>query len=138
MTLPIPELLERMAATVRTEIGPSVDGAFPRTQAFMAAVVLEKVARQVALAPEHERADAADIALLFADLDAMLPAAATPPLLRAVVAQGLDRGDGAVLCRLIEALYAQRVELGPAFEVALGRVRTTLRAAIDRRVEYAA
>jgi hypothetical protein len=44
VTVPPPELLGRLATTLREEIGPSVNGGYPRTQAFMAAVVLEKVA----------------------------------------------------------------------------------------------
>ena len=39
MTLAPAELLERMAPTLRKEIGPAVDGEYPRTQAFMAAQV---------------------------------------------------------------------------------------------------
>ena len=47
--------------------------------------------------------------------------------------------DAAALCTLIETLYASRAELGAArFDALLGRVRETLRASIDRRMEYAA
>jgi hypothetical protein len=46
--------------------------------------------------------------------------------------------DAAALCTLIETLYASRAELGAArFDALLGRVRETLRASIDRRMEYA-
>ena len=53
--------------------------------------------------------------------------------------QALTRSrDAAALCALIEALYASRAELGDArFDALLGRVRDTLRASIDRRMEYA-
>ena len=74
MTLPPEELLERLATTLRQDIGPAVTGAYPRTQAFMAAVVAEKLARQLAVAPAHERADAADLVQLYANLDARLRA----------------------------------------------------------------
>ena len=138
MTLPPPEILERLSATMRSEIAPAVEGDYPRTQAFMAAVVLEKLARQLAAASDHERADAAEMSQLFADLDATLAAGHAPPAVRAAVEQGLGRADNEVLCRLIEALYAEREALGPAgFEAALGRVRTTMRARIDRQAEYA-
>ena len=41
-------------------------------------------------------------------------------------------------CRLIEALYAHRDALGaPTFDAALRRVRATLRARVDRQMEYA-
>jgi hypothetical protein len=50
-----------------------------------------------------------------------------------------DTRDAAALCALIETLYADRAELGATrFEALLGRVRRTLRANIDRRMEYAA
>ena len=138
MTLPPPEILERLAVTLRTEIGPAVEDAYPRTQAFMAAVVLEKLARQLALVRQHEQADVAEMAQLFADLDAMLPAEQTPRAVRAIVEEGAAHGDSEVLCRMIEALYRHEDDLGPRFDTSLQRVRTTLRARIDRQVEYAA
>jgi hypothetical protein len=136
--LPRAELLARLSTTLRREIGPAVDGEYPRTQAFMAAVVTEKLARQIAVGPAHERADEADRAELFTDLDALLPAHSTPPELRAIVDEGLAGGDSAVVCRLIEALYASAQVLGrPSFDAALGRVRVTLRACVNRQMEYA-
>jgi hypothetical protein len=139
MTLPPPELLERLSLTLRKEIGPAVDGDYPRTQAFMAAVVVEKLARQLMFATDHERADTAEMGRLFTDLDAALSAERTPPAVRAIVDEGMVRRDAGVLCRLIEELYAHRDELGPAsFDAALGRVRVALRARIDRQSEYAA
>jgi hypothetical protein len=134
VTLPPSDLLGRVSTTLREEIGPAVTGAYPRTQAFMAAVVLEKVARQLALTAAHERADAADMPQLFADLDTMLTTGDTPSAVRAAVAEG---GDTEGLCRVIEALYAHRDALGPSFDAALARVRTTLRASVDRQMEYA-
>jgi hypothetical protein len=136
--LPPAELLARLSTTLRGEIGPAIDGEYPRTQAFMAAVVTEKLARQLAVGPAHERADAADRAQLFIDLDLRLPAGLTPPDLRAIVDEGLAGGGTAVVCRMIEALYASEQILGrPSFDAALGRVRATLRARINRQMEYA-
>ena len=41
------------------------------------------------------------------------------------------------MCRLVEALYAGRDELGTErFDALLGRIRLTLRASIDRQLEY--
>jgi len=141
MTLSTADLLDRLATTFRAEIGPAVDGDYPRTQAFMAAVVVQKLGRQTALAPDHERVDASERAQLFADLDALLPAERVPRDVRTVVDAGIehhDHGPGTV-CRMIEALYAHRPALGTAlFDEALHRVRTTLRSAVDRRMEYAA
>ena len=131
------ELLERIAQTLRREIGPAVDAEYPRTQAFMAAVVLQKLGRQRALASEHAAAEAADLTALIGDLRDLAGDGA-PPAARAAV-DGLAEAPGnAALCRLIEALYAGRAALGePRFAALLGRVRRTLRRSIDRRVTVA-
>ncbi|HEX2886219.1 hypothetical protein [Vineibacter terrae] len=133
------QLLERIAATLRRDIGPAIGDEYPRTQAFMAAVVLQKLGRGLACAPAHRAAAAADMDALVADLEAALAAAPPPSAIAAAVA-GLERGrDAAALCALIEALYANREALDPArFDTLLSRVRRTLRADIDRRVEVAA
>ncbi len=133
------QLLERIAATLRRDIGPAIGDEYPRTQAFMAAVVLQKLGRGLACAPSHRAAEAADMDALVADLEAALAATAAPPAIAtAIVGLGRSR-DAAALCALIDALYADREALGPArFDALLGRVRRTLRADIDRRVEVAA
>jgi hypothetical protein len=72
---------------------------------------------------------------LFTDLHALLGSASTPPAVRAMVSERAN-ADSARLCRVIEALYAHRDGLGPSFEAALRRVRTTMRARVDRQMEY--
>ena len=130
------ELLERMAGTLRHEIGPAVAEPFPKTQAFMASVILEKLARQLRLADAHARADREDRAALVDDLEGRLGASA-PPRVRVALAAARD-GDDAALCELVEALYASRDELGTErFEALLARVRRTLRARLDRQLEFA-
>lgn len=133
------QLLERLATTLRREIGPAIEAEYPRTQAFMASVVLQKLGRQIATAEAHRAADAADMDRLIADLDAALVAQAAPSRIASAVAQ-LARGrDSAALCGLISALYEGREALGPArFDALLGRVRKTLRASVDRRMEFSA
>lgn len=133
------QLLERIAALLRREIGPAVGAEYPRTQAFMAAVVLQKLGRQLASAEAHRAAEAADMDALIADLDAALTSEPVSPGIAAAVA-ALGRGrDAAALCALIGALYEGRAALGAVrFEALLGRVRRTLRASIDRRMEFAA
>ena len=132
------EIVLRIARTLKEEIAPAVAGEYPKTQAFMAAVVLERVGRQLA----RERADAAagtaEMDALVAELPAALGAGPVPAAIAAAT-RGLGAArDDAALCALIEALYADRAALGPArLEAALGRVRRTLRASIDRRVEVA-
>ena len=131
-------MLERIAVILRQEIGPAVGGEYPRTQAFMAAVVLEKLARQLALADEHAAAERADLTALFADLQGLLAHEAAPAPVRAAVDDLAHTRDSAALCRLIEALYAGRAALGEArFAALLGRVRRTLRRSIDRRMAVA-
>jgi hypothetical protein len=133
------QLLERMAALLRRDIGPAIDAEYPRTQAFMAAVVLEKLGRQLASAEAHRIAEAADIDALIADLDAALAAQTVPPAVAAAIAALRRARDNAALSALIDALYEGRAMLGAArFEALLGRVRRTLRASIDRRMEFAA
>src|SRR2546423_1523973 len=63
MTLSAAELLDRLAKSLRMEIGPAVEGDYARTQAFMAAVVAQTLGQQVALAPDHRRLVARDVAL---------------------------------------------------------------------------
>ena len=131
-------LLERIARTLKTDIGPAVEAAYPKTQAFMAAVVLQKLAGQLRLADDHAAAGRRDLQELAAELAGELDTT-TPPSLRAAV-QALDRNrDTASVSRLIEALYATRSELGEErFTSLIGRVRARLRARIDREMVYAA
>ena len=134
-------LLERIARTLKTDIGPAVEAAYPKTQAFMAAVVLQKLAGQLRLADDHAAADRRDLQELAAELATELDTATqtSPPALRAAV-HGLDHDrDTASVSRLIEALYATRSELGEErFHRLIGRVRARLRARIDREMVYAA
>lgn len=132
------QLLERIAGTLRRDIGPAVGAAFPRTQAFMAAVVLQKLGRQLACAEAHRAAAAADMDALIIDLDAALAAQATPPAIATAVAALARSRNAAALCGVIGALYDARAALGAArFDALLGRVRRVLRADIDRRLEFA-
>ena len=131
------ELLERLARTLRAEIGPAVDGDYQRTQAFMGAVVVEKIARQLRVADVHADAEVREAAAMFEALDALLAGANVPAPLRTTL-DGARTDGAAGLCRVIEALYGARDALGEAtFDNALSTVRRVLRAQIDRRVEVA-
>ena len=130
-------LLERLAVTLRKEIGPAVGAEYPRTQAFMAAVVVQKLGQQLALAETHRVAAAADMATLVADLEASHQAV-PPAVVAAIAALGRDR-NAAALSGLVGALYASRAALGvERFDALLGRVRRTMRADIDRRMAFSA
>lgn len=130
------DVLERVAETLRAEIGPAVSEPFARTQAFMAAVVVEKTARELRLQASRAQADREEALTLVADLEALL-AGASSPALRAALARARD-GSAATLGRLVEALHAARGELGgDRFATALARMRRSMRARLDRQLEYA-
>ena len=133
------ELLQRIASTLKRDVGPAIEAEYPKTQAFMAAVVLQKLGRQLDLEGAHRSADAADLSALLDDLRGVLGGRETPASVTGAVQTLTRTRDAAALCTLIETLYATRAELGAAcFDALLGRVRETLRASIDRRMEYAA
>lgn len=132
-------LLQRIARTFKERIAPAIDAEYPRTQAFMAAVLLEKLGRHIASAGAHAAAEAADADALLADLQGMLGEATPPAVVTSAVETLARTREGGALCGLIEALYASRAALGePTFAALLGRIRRTLRRTIDRRLEVAA
>ena len=128
------ELLRSIAATLRSDIGPAIADEYPRTQAFMAAVVLERVAQELALSPMHAEADAGDAAALH---QALVPILRDAP---EQVVDGLDRlaagGSLTETSPLIEALYGWGID-EPAATEALAVVRRYLRRDIDRRMAIA-
>ena len=131
------ELLARLATTVREDIAPEVGDGFARTQAFMAAVVLDKLARQLELAEDHAAVERAEIAALVADLDGLLDGADAPEVRAAARAlTATDATSG--LAALVEAVHRSRSTIGDALtDTLLGRVRTVLRARVDRQMAYA-
>ena len=131
------ELLERLAATFRSEVGPAIEAEYPRTQAFMSAVVLQKLARQLDLEAEHDELERREREALRQDLERLLDEVAAPRTVREAFAGLRPQGD-AGLCRFIETLYAEREALGTAgFDALLGRTRQAMRRSLDRRMEYA-
>ena len=133
------ELLRRIAQTLKLHIGPAIDAEYPRTQAFMAAVVLQKLGRHLGLAREHAAAETADLNVLLADLQGLLEDAKVPATVSAAIEALTHTRENAALCSLIETLYVARAALGEVrFAVLLGRIRQTLRRSIDRRMEVAA
>ena len=134
------DLLARMGRLLKREIGPAVEADYPKTQAFLSAVVLEKVSAELRLAEGHAEAGAADRVALMAGLEADMADApdAVREALAALAEKGADDGDAA-LCGFIEALYGNRDALGrERFDRLLGRIRQDLRRGIDRRMESAA
>lgn len=128
-------LLRSVADALRQRIGPAVGEPFAKTQAFMAAVVLEKLAGELDGAPgRRAAADAERIALV----DALQTTAPPSRVADALARLSADGGDEAWNA-LVRALYAERDALGvDGFDAALGRVRAALRARLDRALEYSA
>ena len=132
------ELLRRVGVALRTQVAPATVGAMPRSQAYKASTVLDKLSRQLRLAPEHQAADERDRARLLDDIR-QLPAAVEFPRVRAAVAELAVGEYRAALAGLVDALYSSAEELGAElFERAIARVRVALRAEISRRMEFAA
>lgn len=134
---PTAELLARMSGSVKQSIAPNTSGP-AKSQAFMVAVVLEKVAKQIALTAQHQAAAARDIATLCDELDREV-AAGLPTRIDAAALRVRTNGDAEALCGLVSALYADRTAIGDdRFQRIIGVVRVALRADVDRRMEYSA
>ncbi|MDF1730076.1 MAG: hypothetical protein P1U49_01150 [Minwuia sp.] len=129
------DLLTGMAELLKGEIAPAVSDAYPKTQAYLGAVVLQKIAAELRLAEVHGQAEAAERKTLLADLEPELRDA--PDAVTTAYA-ALRTGGDAELCAFIQTLYANRDGLGrDRFDALLGRVRQDLRRSIDRRMEIA-
>lgn len=122
-------MLEEVIASLRGVIAPAISAPYPKTQAYMAAVILETLSRAI-----EERSDLAEarkrsIVQLFADLGE----------LGAGVSEALPDGeDEARLARLVEVLYTDRERLGEErFAAANRRVRQTLRDLLDADLKIA-
>ena len=140
MTLEDHELLSRLADTVRSEIAPAVDDEYARTQAFMAAVILQRLAKQARLGSEHGAVEADDVAALSDELDTLLAEAdgttEVPSEIRDAVARMHTQASIAAASDVIDALYRwgpQRPEAASA----LAAIRQMLRRDIDRRMDIA-
>lgn len=128
------ELIASIAATLRTDIAPAVGEEFARTQAFMAAVVLERVARQIALGPANAKADGDDAAELHR---ALVPVLGDAPAAVLAALDGFGHAANlAATAPLIDALYDWGSDQ-PAVIDALGATRQFLRRDIDRRMRVA-
>src|SRR5580692_5004635 len=122
--IPAKQLLNEVVISLREVIAPAVAEPYAKAQAYMAAVILEFVARQV-----EERGDIAiqkDAAMLqlLRDLSRL-------PNIDRLIREGEPLSEER-LCKLIEDLYAERGRLGEeTFAAANGRVRQTLRELLD-------
>jgi hypothetical protein len=122
-------ILEEIVRALREVIAPAIEDPYPKSQAYMAAVILEFVARQVEERGDIGVAKEQALTALFQDLtDTMKPAKPSDS----------DGGSEAQLCRLIETLWNKRPVLGePLFLEAHQRVRRTLRELLDQDLKVA-
>jgi hypothetical protein len=138
MPVPPADLLDRMAATMRTQVGPAVEEPFAKTQAFMAAVILDKLAGQLRGAEADAHMAHEERHALVAELLAELAGTSTTHVGGALASLGGD-GRDAAWSALVEAIYTDGDELGAdRFARMLGRVRVAMRARLDRMLVYAA
>lgn len=127
--IPARRLLNEIATSLRTVIAPAIAEPYPKAQAFMAAVILEFLSRQI-----EERGDIAEgkalaIAEMFEGLsrlpDGSQFIADTP-------------ANEAGMSELIRHLYAVREQIGSeAFDAANAVVRQALRKLLDEELKIA-
>ncbi|MDO8431173.1 MAG: hypothetical protein Q7S58_02055 [Candidatus Binatus sp.] len=129
--LPAKRLLDEVISSLRTVIAPAIAEPYPKSQAFMAAVILEFLSQQVTERSDIATAKHAALESVFADLAKLFDSSD---------AANVD-GDNpeARLCNAIERLYARREMLGEEiFTSANRRIRQALRELLDQDLKIAA
>jgi hypothetical protein len=127
--LPAKRLLDEVISSLRTVIAPAIVDPYPKSQAFMAAVILEFVAQQVTERSDIATAKHATLDAAFADLAELFDTSE--------IELG-ERDPEARLCSMIERLYAQRETLGEeVFTTANRRIRQALRKLLDQDLKVA-
>jgi len=127
--IPANQLLSEIVTSLREVIAPAIAEPYPKTQAYMAAVILEFVARQVEERSDIEEQKHAAMLELLRDLSQL------PDVNRLVRGDELNETG---LNKLIEHLYAERSRLGEeTFAAANRRVRQTLRKLLDQELKVA-
>jgi len=123
-------MLDEVIASLRTVIAPAVAEPYPKTQAYMAAVILEMVARQMEERPDISIATSETIANLFASLRKFDGLAAR--------LERIEENE-AGLNQLIEGLHADRGALGEKiFTEANQQIRTALRRILNQELKVTA
>jgi hypothetical protein len=122
-------LVGEIVSSLRQVIGPAISEPYPKAQAYMAATILEFVARQIDERGASESRKATVLEALFEDLGKLgLPARIA----------SADARDEAALSDLIADLYQARAEIGESvFAAANRRVRRALRDLLNLDLEIA-
>ena len=127
--IPAKQLLSEIVTSLREVIAPAIDEPYPKAQAYMAAVILEFVARQVEERSDIDEQKHAAMLELLRDLSRL------PGVNRLVRGDELNE-EG--LSKLIQSLYAERRRLGEqTFAAANRRVRQTLRKLLETELKVA-
>jgi len=127
--IPAKQLLSEIVISLREVIAPAIAEPYPKAQAYMAAVILEFVARQVEERSDIEEQKHAAMLELLRDLSRL-------PEMDWLVRGDVLGEDG--MCELIEHLYAERGSLGEeTFAAANRRVRQALRQLLDQELKVA-
>lgn len=123
--LSVQRVVDEVIIALRNVIAPAIADPYPTSQAYMAAVILEFISRQVAERSDLALAKEQALNSLFEDLSRLLAGNA--------LAERTDEQSEARLCQAIERLYAERIGLGEAaFTAANQRVRQALRQLLDQ------
>ncbi len=122
-------LITEIVNSLRNVIAPAINEPYPKAQAYMAAVILEFVARQVEERADIEQQKKSALDALFHDLANLADSSRS----------GDDKSEGELrLCHLIEWLYERRANLGEeAFAAANQRIRHALRQTLDQELKIA-
>ena len=122
-------LVGEIVSSLRQVIGPAISEPYPKAQAYMAATILEFVARQIEERGASDSEKEAVLEALFDDIGKLgLPARIA----------SIDSRDEAALSELIGRLYQARGEIGESlFAPANRRVRRALRDLLNLDLEVA-
>jgi hypothetical protein len=122
-------LVGEIVSSLRQVIGPAISEPYPKAQAYMAATILEFVARQIEERGASDSEREAVLEALFDDIGKLgLPAR---------IAR-VDARDEAAFSELIAQLYQVRGEIGESvFAAANQRVRRALRDLLNLDLEIA-
>jgi|SRR5581483_1107104 len=127
--IPAKRLLGEIAASLREVIAPAVSAPYPKSQAYMAAVILDFVARQIEERPDTAAGKRTAIDGAFDELGQM-------PQLADLVSRCAPTEEG--MSHLIELLYSERERLGEeTFALANRTIRAALRHLLDEDLKVA-
>ena len=132
------DLLNRIAVTLKQQIGPNVADEFAKTQTYMASVVLDKLARELGAEAQHIVDKQAAINTMVETLANIRAQRPLPDMVHQAL-NDLEASPGAKeICTLIETLYRSRAEFeNDAFTALLNAVREYSRFDIDQRLAIA-